>query len=153
MKLYFLRHGQANWENWNKPDDERPLTKKGRKEMEGLAERFRDLKLRPHVILSSPLPRAHETAQIVAEELDVELVTAPRLAPGFDSNALRELVGEHSQGDVMLVGHEPDFSTVIAWMTGGNVILAKAGLARVDLEDLHDLRGQLVWLLPPKALK
>ncbi len=153
MKLYFMRHGQANWEHWNRPDDERPLTKKGRKQVESVAQALQALKVRPQVILTSPLPRAAETAAIIADELDVECITAPLLVPGFDVNALRQLLNEHTEGDVMLVGHEPDFSRVIAALTGGSVKMAKAGLARVDLETPADSRGELVWLVPPKVLK
>ena len=50
----------------------------------------------------------------------------------------------------MLVGHEPDFSQAIEALTGANVKMAKAGLARVDLADPTELRGQLIWLIPPK---
>ncbi len=153
MKLYFLRHGLANWEQWDRPDDERPLTKKGRKEVQTVAEALGELKVRPDVIVTSPLPRASETAHIVADELEVECVTAPQLAPGFDIHALRQILNEHADQDVMLVGHEPDFGHVIAALTGGTVRMAKAGLARVDMENAAELRGELVWLVPPKVMK
>lgn len=153
MKLYFLRHGQANWEQWERPDDERPLTKKGRKEVESVANALQELKVRPHEILTSPLPRAFETAQIVSEKLDVELTTTSLLAPGFGLHSLRQLLSDHADRDLMLVGHEPDFSLALAQLTGGTVRMAKAGLARVDIENAADLRGELVWLIPPKVLK
>lgn len=152
MKLYLMRHGPASWENWNRPDDERPLTKKGRKQVEQVAEALRELKVRPQVILTSPLPRAAETAAIVAEELEVICETTPLLRPGFELNALRQLLNAHADADVMLVGHEPDQSRIIAALTGGNVKMSKAGLARIDLAEPSDLRGELVWLAPPKIL-
>lgn len=153
MRLYFLRHGQANWEKWDRPDDERPLTKKGRKEMESVAGALRELKARPDIILTSPLPRAYETAQIVGRELNVECETVAQLAPGFDAAALKDLMNGYGERDVMLVGHEPDFSALIRELTGGRVRLVKAGVARVDLESSPELQGELVWLLPPKVLK
>lgn len=153
MKLYFLRHGQANWEQWDRPDDERPLTKKGRREVENVASALKELKVRPQEILTSPLPRALETAQIVAEELDIEYSQSPLLAPGFGLHSLRQLLTEHPDRDLMFVGHEPDFSLALAQLTGGTVRMAKAGLARADLENANDLRGELVWLIPPKVLK
>ncbi len=52
----------------------------------------------------------------------------------------------------MIVGHEPDFSTVIGALTGGNVKLSKAGVARLDLEN-DGTAGRLIWLLPPKFAK
>jgi phosphohistidine phosphatase len=153
MKLYFLRHGQANWEQWDRPDDERPLTKKGRKEVEAVGSALKELKVRPEEILTSPLPRAFETAQIVAEKLDTELVTTSLLAPGFGLHSLRQLLNDHPDRDLMLVGHEPDFSLAIAQIGGGTVKMSKAGLARVDIENTAELRGELVWLVPPKVLK
>lgn len=153
MKLYFLRHGQADWEEWNKPDDERPLNKKGRKQVERVANALLELQVRPAVILTSPLPRAWETTSITSTILQIEYETSPLLAPGFDVNALRQLVNEHANGDIMFVGHEPDFSKVIAHLTGGKVRMAKAGIARVDVEDPAALVGELVWLIPPKVLK
>jgi phosphohistidine phosphatase len=153
MKLYLMRHGQANWENWDRPDDERPLTKKGRKEVERVAEALRELKVRPQTVLTSPLPRAAETAAIVSAELEVECVTSPLLAPGFGLHTLRQVMGEYADQDLMLVGHEPDLSLLLAQLTGGTVRMAKAGLARVDLETAADLRGELVWLIPPKVSK
>ena len=68
MKLYFFRHGQADWPNWNKPDDERPLTKEGAKEVRKVAKLLLQLKISP-LILTSPLPRASQTAEIVADVL------------------------------------------------------------------------------------
>ena len=64
-----------------------------------------------------------------------------------------QLLADHPDADLMLVGHEPDFSLALAQLTGGTLRMAKAGLARVDLENTTDLRGELVWLIPPKVLK
>lgn len=153
MKLYFLRHGQANWAQWDRPDEERPLTKKGRKEMEAVTNALQTLKVLPAKILTSPLPRAFETAKIVSDQLEIELVTSPLLAPGFGLHSLRQLAGDHPDAELMLVGHEPDFSLAIAQITGGTIKLPKAGIARVDIENIEDLRGELVWLIPPKVLK
>ena len=153
MKLYFLRHGQANWENWTKADEERPLTKKGIKEVHAVANALRKLEVHPNVILTSPLPRAWETANIVSQELQVEYETSPLLSTGFDLNDLRQLLNEHNDRDILFVGHEPDFSRLVAALTGGNVRMSKAGIARVDLEDGANLVGQLIWLVPPKVLK
>lgn len=150
MKLYLVRHADATWERWDKPDDERPLTKAGRKEMEAVARALRDLKVNPDLILTSPLPRAFQTAEIAAAELGVELVIAPELAPGFDERMLRTLLAAHPGLDLMLVGHEPDLSELIGALTGGRVRMAKAGLARLDLDGSDASHGTLVWLLPPK---
>ncbi len=149
MKLYFLRHGLADWPDWTQPDDERPLTKKGRKQVRRMTKFLRQLEVAPALVLSSPLPRAWQTAEIAAAILDVELRPACELGKGFDLAGLRQILTRHQGEDLMLVGHEPDFSAVVASLTGGEVKLAKGGLARVDLAEGSE-EGRLVWLLPPK---
>ena len=149
MKLYLLRHGIADWPEWDRPDDERPLTAKGKKEMRRVAKFLRDLKVRPARILSSPLPRAWQTAEIAAEHLELELREESDLGHGFNVAKLRKIISRPSGADLMLVGHEPDFSAVIRALTGGEVKLKKGGLARVDLAR-GSARGRLIWLLAPK---
>ena len=73
MQLYFLRHGEADWPDWTKPDDERPLTDFGKKEVRQVAKLLERLKVRPDLIVSSPLPRASQTANIAAEYLRTKL--------------------------------------------------------------------------------
>jgi len=152
MKLYFLRHGKADWPGWDRPDDERPLTRKGQKEIRGVATLLRVLEVEPTLILSSPLPRALETAQIVARGLNIKLKQDHALAPGFGIAELRKIFNRTRKQDLMIVGHEPDFSMTITALTGGRIKLAKAGLARVDL-DKPAGDGRLVWLIPPAAAK
>ncbi len=152
MKLYFLRHGEADWPNWTESDDARPLTKKGKKQMRKVAKFLCDLMVDPDFILSSPLPRAFQTAEIAAEELDLDVTQEPALAPGFDPDRLHELIERYQGRDLMLVGHEPDLSRAVEALTGANVRMPKAGLARVDIADPTELRGQLVWLIPPKLV-
>src|SRR5438128_7118262 len=84
MKLYFLRHGEADWPDWKKSDDERPLTKRGKKELHEVGAFLVRLKVRPDLILTSPLPRAAQTAEIAAEPSSEECSEAPRHAPGLD---------------------------------------------------------------------
>jgi phosphohistidine phosphatase len=153
MKLYFLRHGKADWPGWDKSDDERPLNKEGRREMERIAQFLVRLKLRPDVLLSSPLPRAFQTAEYAAEALGLELQEEPLLAKGFGAAKLRQILERTGEVDVMLVGHEPDFTTVIAALTGADARLGKGGLARVDLDGPAEAAGQLVWLIQPKIAR
>ena len=148
MTLYLLRHGIADWPEWNRPDDERPLTAKGKKEMRRMAKFLRKLRVSPAQILSSPLPRARQTAQIAAEHLELELREEVDLGPGFNLAKLRKIISRQSGADLMLVGHEPDFSAVIRALTGGEVKLKKGGLARIDLAEGGE-RARLIWLLPP----
>ena len=87
------------------------------------------------MILSSPLPRAWQTAEIAAEYLELELREERDLAKGFNVAKLRKILSRHGDEDLMIVGHDPGFTDVIRALTGGDVKLAKGGLARVDLED------------------
>src|SRR5438105_1492710 len=121
MRIYFLRHGGAEWPDWDKPDDERPLNEKGRKEMERVAEFLADRGVKPDRILTSPLPRALQTAEIAAEALGMGVEEEPLLAHGFAISGLRKIVGAHPGEDLMVVGHEPSFSDVILELTGGDV--------------------------------
>jgi phosphohistidine phosphatase len=157
MRVYFLRHGQACARaDWKGDDRERPLTEAGVELLHREAEAIKRLGLGLEVIVTSPYVRAAQTAEIVAEHLDMRgrLMREDRLAPGFGVGRLADILHENEMaGAVLLVGHEPDFSeTIGGMMGGGRVICKKGGLARVDLPD-HSVRGgRLVWLIPPGAL-
>lgn len=156
MKLYFLRHGLAwNREEWAGEDADRPLTEEGKTRMAREAKTIAKLELGLTAIITSPLVRAYQTAEIVARELQMldQLVKDERVSPGFGSDQLGEILRAHPKADaLMLVGHEPDFSDLISCLIGGGrVECKKGGLALVDL-DTTSLKGELVWLIPPKAL-
>lgn len=151
-KIYFLRHGEADWPDWQKPDDERPLTKFGDKEMHRVAKFLASRDVQPDAILTSPLPRAAETAEIATEYLNTKCREEKLLAPGFDSSKLEKILTKDAQETLMLVGHEPDFSKTIRALTGANVKLSKAGVALVEI-DSSSQKGRLLWLFPPKLAK
>ena len=152
MKLLFLRHGEADWPDWDKPDDERPLTRRGRKEMKRVAEFLESLDFCADAILSSPLPRARQTAEIVADRIGREVTIQPKLAHGFNYDRLRDMIADTDAARVMIVGHEPEFSQVIEKLTGGKVKLSKAGVALLEI-DRGGKSGELRWLFPPKIAK
>jgi phosphohistidine phosphatase len=151
MKLYFLRHGKADWPDWKGDDDDRPLTKAGRKEVRTMAKFLVRLKVEPDLILTSPLPRAAQTAEIAAEELEVKCVEDKLLGPDFGLPELKRLQKKHTDKCLLLVGHEEDFSRVIAGLTKSQIKLAKGGVALVELKEPD--RGKLRWLFPPKISK
>ena len=156
MELYFLRHGIAADEGpADSGDAGRPLTEQGIKKMKEAARGLRRLDVRPEIVLSSPLVRARQTAEIVRKSFGVESRLVDALAPGFDMARLCDLLGEYRSAEsLMLVGHEPDFSMLIGELTGGSrVRLKKGGLARVDLDTIEEDAGTLIWLLPPHALR
>lgn len=153
-RLYFLRHGLADPDQYTGPDDLRPLTVEGRRNLHETARFLAARQLPCDRIVSSPLVRAVETAEIIAAGLGLSdrLVVADRVRCGFRAADLGPVLAEAASNcrHVMLVGHEPDFSQVIGALTGGLVVMKKGALARVDL--LDGRRGQLVWLLQPKVL-
>jgi phosphohistidine phosphatase len=157
MRVYFLRHGKAeNRSEWRGDDDDRPLTPRGEEEMRREAEALRAMDLALDVIITSPLVRARRTAELVADELGMRdrLVDDDRLAHGFDVGRLEQVLAAHGPAaSVMVVGHEPDFSAVVAELIGGgDIVLKKGGLARVDVTVPVAGGGQLAWLLTPPLL-
>ncbi len=149
LHLYFLRHGKADWPEWDRPDDERPLTKKGKREMQEVARFLVRKKVQPEIILTSPLPRAAQTAQIAGERLHLEPRVEKLLEPGFGFAQLQRLLEKHAGKSLLLVGHEDDFSETIGALTGARCKLSKGGFAKVELT--RDLRAaRLIWLIAAK---
>jgi phosphohistidine phosphatase len=135
--LYLLRHGDAE-ENHADGDSARRLTPKGEKQALTAGKALVAMGAKPDACLTSPKVRAAETARLACEALELEPEVANELAGGrFDSLALTA-----GRGDVLLVGHEPDFSAEVARLTGGRVKLKKGGLAIVDGSTLAALLGQ-----------
>jgi len=156
MKLYLLRHGVAEERRLDLPDHERHLTAEGIAEMRAVAAGLRRLKLKVDLILTSPFPRARETAEIVAEALEMadRLREDARLAPGCRLGDLQLIIESHPQaGRLMIVGHESDFSIMAGQLVGGAAIdLKKGGLIRLETDRIEPGRGVLEWLLTPGIL-
>ena len=153
MRIYFLRHGIAEERGTGKPDSERQLTAEGIQKLKAGAKYFEALGVEPAVVYTSPLIRAHQTAEIVAKHLACPMEIKRELSPGFDNMDLGNLLRDHRDEAIMVVGHEPDFSyTINRIISGGDIKMKKGGLARVDLITRAPLRGILVWLLPPRVL-
>jgi phosphohistidine phosphatase len=135
-----LRHAEAED---GTPDAERRLTKKGEGQSRAAGAALKRLGVRLDACVSSPKVRSFDTARLVCEHLGVEVTTDDRLAGGpFDPREVAAGLGDQ----VMLVGHEPDFSLALHRMTGAQVRMKKAGLAAVD-------RGELKVLLRPTDLQ
>ena len=103
-------------------------------------------------ILTSPLPRASQTAEIAGKYLSARVRTEPLLRPGFDAVRLGKILKNFSGKSLMVVGHEPDFTRTIFQLTGGDTKMSKAGVALVELET-GSMQGELRWLVPPKFAK
>jgi phosphohistidine phosphatase len=164
MQLYFLRHGIAvdhGTPGYENNDDARPLTDKGIRVTQRVARALQTL-VKPDVILSSPLPRAQQTADIVGASFKVRVVVTDDLGLSFNAHRLAdalkmgmETIGTLQLNKVILVGHEPSMSATIAALVGSDLelVLKKTGLARVDVEDLQLTGGRLRWLLTPGHLR
>ena len=157
MILYFLRHADAG-----KPrvhdDDARELSAKGEAAMRAAASVWRKLKLRPEVVISSPLPRALRTAELLVEGLGLEdgPMVDTRLEPGAQWQDMAEAMAAHPKARrVMFVGHEPDLSTAVELLTGANAVrMRKGGLACVEFADSPAPgSGELAWLIDPDLFK
>ena len=119
MKLYLVRHAEAIERSGTTPDASRYLTTEGRRAFRKIARRVREAGVAPDVIFTSPLLRAVQTAEILAERLKHEgpVIVARELSPGFDLPDLRSLlVGAGSPGEAAFVGHEPDLGLLAAAM-------------------------------------
>jgi phosphohistidine phosphatase len=131
--LLFLRHGEAEEDHGD--DAGRRLTAKGERQARAAGRALVGMGAQIDACLASPKVRADETARLACEALSLEPETAIELRGGsFDSLSLAA-----SRGNVLLVGHEPDFSNEIARLTGGKVKLRKGGLAVVDGSTLQAL--------------
>jgi phosphohistidine phosphatase len=137
--IYLLRHGDA--EDGDGDDAARRLTAKGERQAEAAGRALAKLGAEIDACLTSPKMRAAYTARLACQALGVEPKVAEELRGGpFDSLELTA-----GRGDVLLVGHEPDFSGEVARLTGAKVKLRKGGLAIID-------GGTLIALLRPKDL-
>ena len=153
MILYFLRHGDAG-EAWPAHDDERPLSAKGEAALQAAASIWTRLKLRPEVVITSPLLRARGTADLLCAGIGCadQPVVDERLRPGAGWGELARAMADHPQAArVCFVGHEPDFSQVVAELTGASSIrMRKGGMACVEFYGVPEPgAGELAWLLDP----
>jgi len=139
--VWLLRHGDAE-DGAGKPDADRELTEKGERQSRAAGQALKKLGVKLDVCLTSPKVRARKTADLACEPLDSPVEEDDRLAGG-DFDPL-ELAAGHDE--VLLVGHEPDFSGAVAMVTGSRVKMKKGGIAAIDAHLLH-------VLLRPKDLK
>jgi phosphohistidine phosphatase len=137
--IWLLRHGDAAD---GSPDAERPLTEKGERQARNAGRALKRLGVKFDACLTSPKVRARETARIACEELGVEWSEEAALQGGpFDPNEVAAGLEE-----VLLVGHDPDFSMAVHTLTGAQVRMKKGGLAATS-------KGELIVMLRPHELE
>lgn len=152
MILYFLRHGRAEEREPGGRDEDRQLSDEGMAQLHAAAPIWRRLNLRPDAIVSSPLPRALRTAELLADAVGGRRPAAvERLAPGAAWSAFGRTLADHPEARrVVFVGHEPDLSAAVALLTGATIRLRPGGLAAVEFPGVPEPgAGELAWLLDP----
>ena len=138
--IWLLRHGDAAD---GSPDAERPLTKKGDRQSRAAGAALKEMGVKVDACLSSPKVRAADTAKLACEPLGVDVQLEPKLAGGpFAAEELAAGLGDN----VLLVGHDPDFSMAVHTLTGAQVRMKKGGVAAIE-------DGELIVLFRPHELE
>ncbi|MFY9610135.1 MAG: phosphohistidine phosphatase SixA [Blastocatellia bacterium] len=163
MELYLIRHALAQQLGLKNDftDEKRTLTSEGRERMREAARGLRKLGVQLDLLLTSPLVRAVETAEIVADAMGFskkEIIPTDKLAPGGSADDLFAEIKSHSVESVALVGHQPDLGEMMAKIlqTRGklSIDLKKGSVCCINVvETVPSLRGELVWLMTPKQLR
>lgn len=156
-ELYLLRHAHAgDPEGWTGDDAARPLSSKGEAQADRLGTFLATVGFRPDAILSSPKIRARQTAEIVGRHLGVAVRLEERLAGAFDASAVDAILADLGRpARPVLVGHDPDFSDLLAWLARADGLTMKKGaFVRVDVTGpISSGQGSLRWLVPPDLLE
>jgi phosphohistidine phosphatase len=160
LELYLIRHGIAEQRGPQWPDDsKRPLTAKGIDALKQEAKALENLDVTFDLIVSSPLTRTRQTADVFAARLSGKpaVVLSDALTPSGTSEAVvQEMATEARKGRVALVGHEPNIGELCAYLIGASspIEFKKGAICRIDFEALPSkAAGQLRWFLPPRILK
>ena len=155
MQLYLLRH--ANADTIAETDDARCLSEKGLAQAKKVARFCAAQEIEPALILSSPVRRAHETALIVSAHLRAELAVEHWLSCGMNpEHATHELRDHRALSTVMIVGHEPDFSRLVAHLLGlvseERIAIRKASLTLLEIDSFRAGGACLHYSLPCRMM-
>ena len=159
MTLYVLRHAIAEDPAPGQPDSGRRLTPTGREKARRVLAHARKVGVRPDCLLTSPYVRAAQTAAIAREELSLPTrpLATPKLVPYVNVIELwTELCDHISGGNLMVVGHNPQLSSLVSWLLGARpdaLWLKKSGLVALDVGAAGPQpRATLLWLLTPGSV-
>jgi phosphohistidine phosphatase len=158
-ELYIIRHGVAEERGDAWPDDtKRPLSEEGMERLRKSARGLERLGVWIDVILTSPLVRTRQTAEIVASAFDPRptIVTIDSLAPeGTYTSLVADLEKHARKSRIALVGHEPGIGELAARLIGSrhSFEFKKGAVCRIDVEEIPPSGpGDLRWMLTPKIL-
>ena len=159
MELLIIRHAHAGsheeFAKTGQPDELRPLTKTGIHDMKEIARGLRRIVPTIDSVVTSPLVRARQTADLVADEYRVEIVESDTLRPDEEFASFVSWARRETTGDVIAaVGHEPHLSGLIAYLIGesgdAKIDLKKSGAALIEFDGrMESGRGMLRWLITP----
>jgi phosphohistidine phosphatase len=162
MELYLIRHGIAQEKDLGIKDEERNLTKVGQEKTKAVAKRLYDLGLRFDVILTSPLVRALQTAEIFSFlQPKGEMQVSNDLAPNGSIHSWLTWLEEQQylpDTKLAIVGHEPnlgEWASMLVWGEANDgLIFKKAGIIGLNLPEMRSPIGnsQMFLLTPPKFL-
>ena len=161
MNLYLMCHANAAELDEDAEDNQRPLTEKGRKKLGQIASNLEKLDLEIDAIITSPYRYARQTANIIADGLDIKkkaILESENLTPlGFAEKLVEEINSREPVENLFLVGHEPFLSQLIGTLLAGDasllVTVKKGGLCKLTIEKLTYGRcATLEWLLTPSQL-
>jgi phosphohistidine phosphatase len=159
-EIYLIRHGLAEERGAAWPDDtKRPLTEEGMSRMRKSVRGLASLGVSIDVVLTSPLVRARQTAELVASGLSPRpsLVSIESLSPGGTfASVVADLEKHARRPRIALVGHEPNIGELAARLIGSRhaIEFKKGAVCRIDLETLPPGGpGDLRWLLTPKIMR
>ncbi len=163
MRLYIVRHAIALPHGTpGIQDEDRTLTEEGIKKMQQAAAGLRNLDYVPELLLTSPLIRARQTAEILLKSFGkgIEMKVAPSLAPSGTRPELYQEIARYARNvnSLMLVGHQPSLGEIageIAWGSPEHFIdLKKGGACAIDIESVRGTpTGNLISLLTPSILR
>ena len=160
LELYLIRHGVAEERGKDWPDDsKRPLTPDGIARLRKVARGLNAVDIAFDQIVTSPLVRTRQTADVFAEELKSKppIATSDALAPaGTPAAVIQEITKHVRKARVALVGHEPNLGELAAQLIGARNPLEfkKGGICRIDFDVLPPKGvGALRWFLTPKILR
>jgi phosphohistidine phosphatase len=127
VRVFLVRHAEAAP---GEPDELRRLTTAGRESARVLGEQL--AAHRPTSVVSSPLLRARETAELIARACKLESSADEGLAPGATIETLQDAAADGGE-TVVAVGHQPDCSEIVFALTGSDVSFPPAGVAELEL--------------------
>jgi len=158
MNLYLMRHANAGLSRGNAVlDDKRSLIKEGKEQCILMARVLSALNVQVDVVVSSPLKRSLQTAQLVGTELgyDSKVEISPALEPGADFADFQEMLAKYAGYEgVLAVGHNPNVFQFLGRLITGNggaaIRMRKGSVARVDMDRHPPL---LQWLIDPRSAR